>query len=528
MSALTTRRPQQAPHAHFGPSVQGAGAPQHQAGAAKAGKYGNEFMKDKVAAKGDKKGEKGDAKGPFGSGWLNDALGAAFGVDLGGLEASFGEGAQNEAIGAEAHTRGKKMSFGAAKEDPSDPDAIETIAHETAHALAGGGSGQTAMDRPGDTGEHAADHAGKRFRQWAESDFKGPAPKLKPAKGGKAAVHRRHTSHASSSSTVDGSPLLERGSRGSLVEALQRLLNAHGAHLRVDGIFGDMTDNAVRDFQRDHDLEVDGKVGPHTAAALNGHATSGSSHSSHHSSGSSSGDHAVDGSPALQRGSRGSLVRTLQRLLNEKGGNLAVDGEFGSNTDYAVRGFQEANHLEVDGVVGPRTAAALNSSSSHNITHHSSGSSHQSHYAGNDAYDDMRSAVLAAARSHMGAPYYYGADGPNMFDCSGFVLYVLRQDTGLINWGDDTAGGIKARLPSTSNPRKGDLNFYSNSYGVQHVEMYTGSGTTEIGCSGGGEHTYGHDPNAKVQYSDMTADSRTRTHGSIAGLIEAYNRRHQH
>jgi cell wall-associated NlpC family hydrolase len=106
-----------------------------------------------------------------------------------------------------------------------------------------------------------------------------------------------------------------------------------------------------------------------------------------------------------------------------------------------------------------------------------------------------------------------------MFDCSGFVLYVLRQDTGLVSWGDDTAGGIKNRLPSTGNPEKGDLVFYSSGGGVQHVEMVAGSGTKEIGASGGGSSTYGRDPSAKVQWGDMTADRRKRSYGSIEGLL---------
>ena len=57
--------------------------------------------------------------------------------------------------------------------------------------------------------------------------------------------------------------------------------------------------------------------------------------------------------------------------------------------------------------------------------------------------------VLQQAESHMGVPYSWGGNGPAVFDCSGFVLYVLREDTGLINWGDDTARGISNRLPAT-------------------------------------------------------------------------------
>jgi len=51
----------------------------------------------------------------------------------------------------------------------------------------------------------------------------------------------------------------------------------------------------------------------------------------------------------------------LQRRLNELGFNCgAVDGSFGSKTLSAVRAFQKSRGLAVDGVVGPKTRAALN------------------------------------------------------------------------------------------------------------------------------------------------------------------------
>ena len=70
----------------------------------------------------------------------------------------------------------------------------------------------------------------------------------------------------------------------------------------------------------------------------------------------------LTGSPQLSKGSRGRLVVSLQQLINEAGGRLAVDGIFGPATDRAVRRFQSANGLFVDGIVGPKTAAALHAS----------------------------------------------------------------------------------------------------------------------------------------------------------------------
>jgi hypothetical protein len=63
-------------------------------------------------------------------------------------------------------------------------------------------------------------------------------------------------------------PTLRRGSRGPAVRELQQRLNARGARLVVDGIFGPRTQAAVRTFQRTNGLQVDGVVGPRTWARL--------------------------------------------------------------------------------------------------------------------------------------------------------------------------------------------------------------------------------------------------------------------
>jgi peptidoglycan hydrolase-like protein with peptidoglycan-binding domain len=63
-------------------------------------------------------------------------------------------------------------------------------------------------------------------------------------------------------------PTLRKGAKGEIVEKLQGRLNAHGAELRIDGDFGDITGNAVMLFQTMNDLPRDGIVGPMTWKAL--------------------------------------------------------------------------------------------------------------------------------------------------------------------------------------------------------------------------------------------------------------------
>jgi Putative peptidoglycan binding domain/CHAP domain len=63
--------------------------------------------------------------------------------------------------------------------------------------------------------------------------------------------------------SVASNPVLRVGARGNAVVTLQRRLG-----VAADGIFGPITDKAVRNFQRSHGLAVDGIVGPRTWGAL--------------------------------------------------------------------------------------------------------------------------------------------------------------------------------------------------------------------------------------------------------------------
>lgn len=67
----------------------------------------------------------------------------------------------------------------------------------------------------------------------------------------------------------------------------------------------------------------------------------------------------------LKSGDRGDDVAELQRLLTERGfGCGAADGVFGAKTDAAVRAFQKANNLKIDGIAGANTMAKLRANAS--------------------------------------------------------------------------------------------------------------------------------------------------------------------
>ena len=68
---------------------------------------------------------------------------------------------------------------------------------------------------------------------------------------------------------------------------------------------------------------------------------------------------AAQGLPTVRIGATGENVTTIQYLLRHHGAEVEVDGDFGPQTEGAVRDFQRAKNLTVDGVVGQRTWQAL-------------------------------------------------------------------------------------------------------------------------------------------------------------------------
>lgn len=74
------------------------------------------------------------------------------------------------------------------------------------------------------------------------------------------------------SPVIDGEcvEVLEFGCSGNAVKALQSLLNCHGQHLEVDGIFGNLTQTALNIFKDSVRLVPDGVVDMSVWTALIG------------------------------------------------------------------------------------------------------------------------------------------------------------------------------------------------------------------------------------------------------------------
>lgn len=83
-------------------------------------------------------------------------------------------------------------------------------------------------------------------------------------------------------------------------------------------------------------------------------------------------------------------------------------------------------------------------------------------------------AIVDAARSKIGAPYAWGATGPNAFDCSGLTTWAYQQAGKSIprTSGAQAAQGTRVPLDQL---QPGDIIAYYS--GASHVGIYTGNGT---------------------------------------------------
>lgn len=75
----------------------------------------------------------------------------------------------------------------------------------------------------------------------------------------------------------------------------------------------------------------------------------------------SKGYDSSSGSVGVGKNSSSASTKSVQTLLNKLGYGLTADGSYGMKTTEAVRAFQSANKLTVDGIVGPKTLAKLKS-----------------------------------------------------------------------------------------------------------------------------------------------------------------------
>lgn len=160
-----------------------------------------------------------------------------------------------------------------------------------------------------------------------------------------AAVDKAGGSSSGSSSTN-----MKLGSTGAAVSALQQNLTTLGYYYGdVTGHYGNLTQQAVKKFQKAKGLTQDGVASTATLNAIT---------SALKNAGVDVGPGTV--ATTLREGDKGTAVTELQTMLKKLNYYYgSVTGSFGSLTKQAVRKFQDDNKLTVDGVAGPATINKL-------------------------------------------------------------------------------------------------------------------------------------------------------------------------
>ncbi|NLT98312.1 MAG: hypothetical protein GXW96_09235 [Christensenellaceae bacterium] len=253
------------------------------------------------------------------------------------------------------------------------------------------------------------------------------------------------------------SPVLKLGVSGSEVTKLQSRLIALGYadFSEATGYFGSATQTAVIRFQSNHGLVVDGVAGSATQSRLY----------------SSSAKSLI-----LKPGSSSEAVRALQLRLKELGYFSGTGtGHYGEVTLAAVKAFQKARGLAVDGIAGPKTRIQAFSKASAPAA------------SAPDA-----AAIADIALAQLGDPYLLGGNGPDKFDCSGLAYYAMMNagfSVSRLSSAAYSQVSSWAKITGTGSLKKGDLLFfYSESWSsINHMGIYIGDGQFVHASSGQGK-----------------------------------------
>ena len=306
-----------------------------------------------------------------------------------------------------------------------------------------------------------------------------------------AAVDKAGGSSSGSSSTN-----MKLGSTGTAVSALQQNLTTLGYYYGdVTGHYGNLTQQAVKKFQKAKGLTQDGVASTATLNAIT---------SALKNAGVDVGPGTV--ATTLREGDKGTAVTELQTMLKKLNYYYgSVTGSFGSLTKQAVRKFQDANKLTVDGVAGPATINKLrtltggsadsgSSSGSTVTTDKSYGRTTKDNVYLRSSYSTTSSAKASLQKGQKfriskvytvsGVKWYYVTVTVGSYTYKGYIRGDMMENITAADFGDDSNSGEQETIgmikvtgnnvslryqPSTSADRVGTANIGDCFYYVDTV-----------------------------------------------------------
>lgn len=288
--------------------------------------------------------------------------------------------------------------------------------------------------------------------------------------------------------------VLQYGDKDDYVLRFQKELHDRG-YLKTEptGYFGKETQTATARYQEARGLESDGKAGPATQKEIYGKWYEPIPDSRKVSDNGVDDSSAYENADSIRNGDEGSIVKKIQKRLKELGYyDYKTTNYYGDITESAVIAFQKANGLTADGVAGKGTQKRLFSSKAKKSSGGSGGSGKKKSSGVKQQSTDGKATaknITISAQNLTGKSYRTGGTGPNTFDCSGFVYYILK------GYGLSTPRTSREMsqysswtyIENRGDLEAGDLVFFKSpgsGSGVGHVGIYLGGGQF-IHCSSG-------------------------------------------
>ena len=302
---------------------------------------------------------------------------------------------------------------------------------------------------------------------------------------------------AGGSSSGSSSTNMKLGSTGTAVSTLQQNLTTLGYYYGdITGHYGNLTQQAVKKFQKAKGLTQDGVASTATLNAIT---------SALKNAGVDVGPGTV--ATTLREGDKGTAVTELQTMLKKLNYYYgSITGSFGSLTKQAVRKFQDANKLTVDGVAGPATINKLrsltggsadsgSSSGSTVTTDKSYGRTTKDNVYLRSSYSTTSSAKASLQKGQKfriskiytvsGVKWYYVTVTVGGYTYKGYIRGDMMENITAADFGDDSNSGEQETIgmikvtgnnvslryqPSTSADRVGTANIGDCFYYVDTVD----------------------------------------------------------
>ena len=272
----------------------------------------------------------------------------------------------------------------------------------------------------------------------------------------------------SASSGYPSGTTLKLNSQGTSVTQLQTDLKQLGYYYgSITGNFGEKTQDAVKEFQKDKGLPADGVAGSKTLAAVKAAIDK-------------AGGSSTSSTTGLKVGSTGDKVIALQQDLTALGYYYGdISGHYGSLTQAAVKKFQKAKGIAQDGIAGTSTLNAIAKA----LGGSSSGTSSTTTLR----EGDNGSAVLELQTMLKELGYYYGSLTGSFGSLTKTAVRKFQDDNSLTvdgvaglktlnllssKTGKETSGGSSGSITSSS-VAENDSYFLINKDGVRLRTTYS-------------------------------------------------------